>query len=521
MKVVAMLGRWTSWILFSLLFVASFISCSSGQPSSSMDRTSLLPRFEPAPCTFNKVDEAWASANGVECGWLHVEESRGSGDGRTIRLWTAVARATGPVAVQDPLLYIHGGPGIATVDARFPAISEHPTWPLLRTTRDIVFFDQRGTGRSEPEFCQELNDAMDAIAMDDPPAREALERKVAAFATCRQKLLQSGVNFASYNSRATADDAEDLRRTLGYPTWNVYGVSYGTWVALEMLRTHESTIRSVILDSPYPPNSPFWPEESIHPTGKAYEVVERACEADPVCAERFPSIRETLARAVKRLDAQPIPREGGRITGGAFTSALWVLLVRGATVAYVPLVIEAAADGNDDLIRRFVALFGGSGGFGAYSYGQAMAVTCHESLAGGSEPAVREAMRRYPFLVSSNALAETQDRICDVWQPHRADAATFAPVASRKPVLLFAGEFDPATPPEDAYQAARLLPGSTIVNVRGASHAPLHSDPCTRAIAQSFLNTPEKRPALDCLESRAPFRFATEGLEAFLESQVE
>ena len=244
--------------LLLALLAAAAAGCTSSSVGSPPQRTTL-PRFEQAPCEFRDVAAGWPGANGVECGWLHVEETRGGSDGRTLKLWVAIARGNGADVAQDPLLYIHGGPGIATVDSRFPAIADHPTWPLFRASRDIIFFDQRGTGRSEPEFCAELNAAMDAIAIEDPPAQEALQRKVAAFAACRRSLLEQGVNFAAYNSKATADDAEDLRRALGYPAWNVYGVSYGTWPALEIVRTHPDSVRSVILDSPYPPNSPFWP----------------------------------------------------------------------------------------------------------------------------------------------------------------------------------------------------------------------------------------------------------------------
>lgn len=502
-----------------MLVVSLWLIAGCVSSASSITAASGVPRFEKAPCQFDGVSADWEVHNRVNCGWLHVEESRGTADSRLLKLWVAIARAPGDGPVPDPLLYIHGGPGIATVDTRFPSFVQNATWPVFRERRDVIFFDQRGTGRSQPEFCSELNDTLNAIDVEAPPADEALKRRVDAFTACRKKLLAQGLDFAAYNSRSTAADAEDLRRVLGYPAWNVYGVSYGTWVALELLRHHGEGVRTLILDSPYPPNSAFWAEESIYPTGKAYEVVERVCRQDPTCAARFPDIRSRLAAAVKRLDERPIERSGGRITGETFTSALWTLLVRGATVTYVPLVIDHAAAGDADLTRRFVETFGGAGGFGAYSFGQAAAVNCHESLAGRSERPVREAMRRYPFLIAQGAIAEAQDRVCDAWQPHRAAPETFSPVSSLKPVLLLTGEFDPSTPPEDAFHAARLLSNSWIVAVAGASHAPLHTDSCTRGIAHRFLENPDDPPALECLEQRPPFRFATEGLDEFLRSR--
>lgn len=507
----------------SLLWLLVLLAGCDGSVRPGSRAAQKLPRFESAPCEVKGVSGDWPAEQKVECGWLYVAETRGRAVGRVLKLWVAIARADAAHRVADPLLYIHGGPGLATVETRVPSFVKSPTWPLFRQHRDLIFFDQRGTGRSEPAFCPEMNEALNALQVEAPPARTELERTLAALSACREKLVASGLNVSAYNSAATADDAEDLRRVLGYASWNVYGVSYGTWVGLELLRRHPGGVRSVILDSPYPPNSAFWAEEQIHPTGKAYEAIDRFCRGNAECATRFPNIPGQLATVIRELDAQPIPRKGGRITGGAFLSALWALLVRTTTLPYVPLVIDQAAAGDRTATRRFVEAFTGpaGAGFGDYSHGQAMAVNCYESLAGRSEPAIREAIRRYPYLVGGDELPESQDRACDAWQPDRAPVETFAPVKSATPVLLVAGEFDPATPPEDAFQAARFLFNSTVVMVSGASHAPMNADECTRGIAQAFLAAPSARPDLGCLQKRPPFRFQTDGLDAFLDSQTK
>ena len=109
--------------------------------------------FEPAPCAFRDVPADWAARNRVDCGWLQVPESRGKAGSRILRLWVAIARADAEPGREDPLLYIHGGPGYATVDYVFPYFPQSKTWPAFRRTRDIVFFDQRGTGRSGGRVC--------------------------------------------------------------------------------------------------------------------------------------------------------------------------------------------------------------------------------------------------------------------------------------------------------------------------------------------------------------------------------
>src|SRR5688572_24215881 len=62
-------------------------------PLLSAHAASALPRFEPAACAFQEVPADWAKQNRIDCGWLHVRESRGKPDSRTLKLWVAIARA--------------------------------------------------------------------------------------------------------------------------------------------------------------------------------------------------------------------------------------------------------------------------------------------------------------------------------------------------------------------------------------------------------------------------------------------
>ena len=227
-----------------------------------------MPRLEPAPCAFVDVPADWALQQRIDCGWLHVRESRGKQDSRTLKLWVAIARADVVGNSDAPLLYLHGGPGYATVDYFFPYFPKSKTWPALRKTRDLVFLGQRGTGRSQPGFCPELKRTFESIQVQSPPPHEALQRRRAAYAACRPKMLSQGFDFGAYNSSATVEDAEDLRRALDVRQWNLYGISYGTLVGRAGIRaacerrssircTHP-TRRMVRSRSPAP-RSPFTP----------------------------------------------------------------------------------------------------------------------------------------------------------------------------------------------------------------------------------------------------------------------
>ena len=494
--------------------VLSVLAACGGAPATRAP-ASFTPRFEPAACDFKDVDATWPATQHVECGWLHVAQARGAPETRTLKIWTAIARAEKPSG-QPPLLYIHGGPGLGTVDYFFPYFPKSKTWSALRTERDLVFFDQRGTGRSEPAFCPALKPALEALRKQALPPAETLAKSRAAFADCRSKLV--GVDLAALNTTATVEDAEDLRRALKLARWNIYGISYGSLVALEYLRRHPTSVGAAILDSVYPPNSVHGLEQ-ITATALAYAALQRACDRQPDCKSRFPDIVAKLALAASRLDATPvIASDGARITGERLRGALWTMLVTSASVPWVPLAIDRAAAGDEPAIRGLVAQYGGFDGFGDYSPGQSLAVNCHDLMVGNQAPSVRLAQQRFPWLVDAAAIADENEVLCKAWQAAHAPAAFFAPVESDVPVLLYGGELDPATPFEDAVLAARRLSHATVVEVAGSSHAAMGRDDCTRSIARGFLASPTRPPDLTCLASRPALTFHLDHLEEHVTS---
>jgi pimeloyl-ACP methyl ester carboxylesterase len=84
---------------------------------------------------------------------------------------------------------------------------------------------------------------------------EANAIEVEAMLRCRDRLIQEGIDLSAYNSAASAADVNDLRIALGYDQVNLYGVSYGSRLALTVMRDYPGILRSVILDSTYPPEA--------------------------------------------------------------------------------------------------------------------------------------------------------------------------------------------------------------------------------------------------------------------------
>lgn len=469
-----------------------------------------LIAVEPAPCNLPGEPANYDQQHGLECGWVTVPRS--DSDPRTIRIWTARVRATRGQGDREPILYVNGGPGIATIDALLPALQEWPALTALRRDRDVIFFDQRGTGRSEESLCPELGEALRAIEVAGLAPEVEDRRSRAAYVNCRAESEEAERGLDAYTTMATVADIDAIRRAYGADRLNLIGVSYGALVSMQAMRSRPQTIRSVILQSPYPPNSLSWAEQASAASA-GFQAIDRACAQQADCAAQFGSLLPKLERTVAILNAEPLRDQARVVDGRQFARALWNLAIRSSTVRFVPEVIHRAHAGDHRLIRTLVSRMGGSDSFGGYSHAQAQAINCHES--GRTREWYARARLVHPALTPGRP-DDGWDHLCAQFRPGFAEPGFFAPVASDIPTLIYAGSLDPATPLTDAYQAMRFLANVTLVEVEGASHAPMAVDNCTLAIALAFIARPETEPDLSCMSERSPTLFAATGVDEVL-----
>jgi pimeloyl-ACP methyl ester carboxylesterase len=165
----------------------------------------------------------------LECGRLIVPESRPRPDGRELRLEVAILRAPEPSL--PPLVMLQGGPGASGLDTFLPAVALSPMPGL----RDVVVYDQRGAGHSEPALCPDYNRLRREALAADAGRSTAVEREAPAVRACLTRLRDEGIDPAAYTTAESAADLADLRKVLGYPSWDVYGHSYGARQALAAL----------------------------------------------------------------------------------------------------------------------------------------------------------------------------------------------------------------------------------------------------------------------------------------------
>ncbi len=215
--------------------------------------------FEVVGCDAAQFAGRLPAGLAVECALLTVPEDRGLPmvAGNTVVLPVATLKATGSDPVSDPVVMIAGGPGSGGLEYFLGGtFGEPPAAPdyivELLQDRDVILFDERGTGRAEPSLScpEELAVMYEIFGAAADPVWEKQVLQADMFTNCLDGLRASGVDLNQYDVTTVARDLKDLRAALGIRKWNAYGHSYGGHVALELLRVQRGGLRSVVLDSP-------------------------------------------------------------------------------------------------------------------------------------------------------------------------------------------------------------------------------------------------------------------------------
>ncbi|MHC4831102.1 MAG: alpha/beta fold hydrolase, partial [Planctomycetota bacterium] len=439
---------------------------------------------------------------------------RADPDGPSVGLHVAVFESKNPDPTPDPVIYLEGGPGGDALESVVFSFTSRFA-PFLERG-DFIMFDQRGTGYAEPSLdCPEYRDAANDILRQAiaPEAGEASQ--VQALERCHSRLELEGVDFASYNSRASAADIEDLRIALGYESWNLYGISYGTRLAQTVMRDFPGGIRSVILDSSYPPDVDLLGDTPAN-IDRAFGVFFNSCQVDADCASTYPDLEQRFFALVTEADADPIELTvthpltrrlfRARIDGTTLVELLFRSLYSAELIPILPEAVAELEAANYDTLEQLVALFLVNAEF--VSTGMSISVLCNEEVVFTTPSAVDGAAAPYPELQSmlarSLGLNSTMFDICGFWNAGTAPSIANDPVGSSIPTLVMAGEFDPITPPSWGRQAMSGLTSSFFFEFPGVGHGASVAGDCPRSMALAFLDDPGVSPDGTCITTMEP-----------------
>ncbi len=406
------------------------------------------PRVVLSPC-----DVPGTPALAAKCGVLRVAENPDRPDDRRIDVRILVMEAESPDKALDPIFYFEGGPGGSSVEVA-RTIAEY-VLPKARRERDLVFVEQRGTGRSNALRCPTDSRADLARLLTPGMDAETKQRCLAAIGAI--------ANPRFYGTAHAADDVELVRRALGYGSINLLGSSYGSRLALRYLARYGVHVRSAVLVSVDPLDMRA-PLTTATDTEAALQRVMAGCGEDAACRAAYPRIAEDLAVANARLQAGPVEvtiehpithrPETAPVTRDLFAASVRAMLYEPEGHARLPQLLRRAADGDYAFFaQRYAAVRANAAGTDAE--GLLYTITCSEDFDFADlEAARRSAAPTFYGDVRIHSYAD----ICAGWPRASVPRDFFAPVEYGGPVLLFSGELDPVTPPYFADAVARHMP---------------------------------------------------------------
>jgi pimeloyl-ACP methyl ester carboxylesterase len=377
----------------------------------------------------------------------------------------------------------------------------------VRSRRDVLFVDQRGTGRSGVLNCRALRGVVPALASE--------EQMVSSIGACGREL---GPRAGLYGTAAAADDLDAVRAALGLQRLDLWGASYGTYLMTVYAARHPDHVRSLVLNGAYPIDFDPWALDRLAAARRSIRLV---CARTGDCSGE--TVLRDLGRLATRLRLHPlsftVTAGAGRTTMRLDEAALAGVVYGAGNVAgfgRIPAATAAALEGDLAPLRRLVELTLQPIDEG---FGQAFAQQCHEYPRvfsfGDSEALRRTAYLNARAAINSSALApfsaeawtETQLEAvgtCLRWPNDPAAARPF-PVGTPLPdvpVLVLAGDLDTSTPAPSGREAARQFPQARFVEIPNVGHTP-ETSPCGVALGLRFVATLEVN-ARGCAGTGAP-----------------
>jgi len=399
---------------------------------------------------------------------------------------------TGPSSVA--VVALAGGPGQAVLPLA-PFIAEAIA-PALGS-RDLLLFDQRGTGASGPLGCA----ALSASELASPNSLGSLIERCAN---------QLGPARGDYTTLESVEDIEAVRRAAGYEKLVLYGTSYGTKVALEYAQRYPQNVESLVLDSTETPEGP----EPFHvSTFKAMRPMLTELCSRHACDGVTSTPLSDLGRLVAALAARPLTGtvydEHGRAHKQSVSSrALFGLLLDGdlnpVLRAELPAAVHAALGRDASPLTRLLTLgaLHPTREEGSSEIDETLFIdtSCEETPFPWqrSAPEATRAVEAeaalnslpgsdfYPFDPESGLLDMTIP-LCVSWPDASAAPSPAGPLPN-VPTLVLSGGQDLRTPTENARRVAALIPGTQIVTVPYTGHSVLGSDlsGCAQAALGAF-----------------------------------
>ncbi|MCC6612566.1 MAG: alpha/beta fold hydrolase [Anaerolineae bacterium] len=491
-----------------ILSAFALVLLSSLGIASAQAQGGVVPRFEPAPCPVS-----YPARYDVSCGYVIVPEEHANPDGDTLRVMVAIFHTGEHDRQPDPVIYLAGGPGSYTLQVFATGLGGYLDRAL--PDRDVILLDQRGMGFSEPSLnCPEVDELYTRAVIG--PMSEDVSLSLDAAQRCFERLTADGVNLAAFNTVESAADVADVAAALGYEQINIYGGSYGSTLAMTVMRNHGAIVRSVMLQGITPPQvdlmASFAPDYE-HSLNMLFE----ACAGDETCNEAFPQLESMFYAVVDRFKQEPLhltidnPLSNAPtrfiIDGDTFIRGMQSAIYSSGFLPQFPLVVAVTYAGDYSALEQMLVEYLRSASSG--TDGALYAMRCMDDVMTTTEATWEAAVSSInPALQAAFRSDIVQwAALCPNWGARQLDPVENTPVTSDIPTLIMNGAYDPVTPAVWGALAAETLSHGYNYTFPLDAHG-VYSTPCTLNMYDHFLADPSKAPDASCIDRLLPMIFA-------------
>ena len=214
--------------------------------------------FEPTFTKSKKTTHNIPKGQEYTFGYLEVLENRNDPNSRTIQIPIYIFKSRNAHPKTDPIIYTVGGPGSTTMPS-----AQYMNYYKYLDDRDFILLEQRGNFYAKPHLdCPEWSKALSTSNLPDFDSKKSDSLFAAAAQSCRDRLVNKGIDLEGYTTNEIAADINDLVNVLNIKEYNLLTISYSTKIAQVLLRDYPERIRSVVMDSPLPLEANY-DEESV------------------------------------------------------------------------------------------------------------------------------------------------------------------------------------------------------------------------------------------------------------------
>jgi pimeloyl-ACP methyl ester carboxylesterase len=430
--------------------------------------------------------------NGLECSTLQVPLDYTKPEGRRLQIALIRQRASGD---SDGSLIINpGGPGASGVQFVTQAAS---VFSQLTTHYDLVSFDPRGVGESDPVRCLS-GPQLDAYINLNPNPATATERRrsiAAARRFAEACYERNGDYLAHIGTKDQARDMDVLRAALGDKKLTYYGASYGTFLGAKYAELFPTRIRAMVLDGALNPAESGNDGNLVQAKGFEVDLQDflAFCVRSGHCplGSSVSAANEGLRRLIARVTADPIPVGSRELGPGELFEGLAAGLYSTGDWTYLQSVLGAAQQGNGAGVLTFSDSLTQRNNDGTYSnlVESNIAINCIDRpwprKASAYVRYAKEFDRAAPYF---GAAIEYGSMPCAFWRVPPVEPAHAVSAPGAPPILVIGTTRDPATPFVWAKALARQLSSGVLLTHDGDGHtAYIDRDSCVDAVVADYV----------------------------------